>query len=137
MPPHLSMQVWLFGYELPDLVLVLTDAKVLVIGSKKKIEFLTPLTKLDLGGGDDENPLPPIELLVRNKADSDAENFAKVRARPFALLHFCSAAGCACLLTVARASSHLEKETRIDCTLLRLFWTFSFFFSLALNCFPR
>lgn len=56
-------------------MIVLAEKKIVALGSKKKMEFLSPLTKVDVGDGE---PLPPIELLTRNKADSDAENFAKV-----------------------------------------------------------
>lgn len=76
-PPllHFLIQVWLFGYELPDIIIVLAEHKIVVIGSKKKVEFLSPLASKEGGDG----PLPPIELLVRNKqGDNDDENFTKV-----------------------------------------------------------
>ena len=42
-PPSSSssaLQLWLFGFELPDTVMAVTASGVLVLGSKKKTEFL-------------------------------------------------------------------------------------------------
>ena len=63
---------WLFGYELPDTVLLIRkDGAIWFLGTKKKTEFLAPAV---------EN-IPPkshvkeIHLLVRNKDDNNAQNF--------------------------------------------------------------
>jgi nucleosome binding factor SPN SPT16 subunit len=59
---------WLFGYELPDTIVVITeDANVLVCATKKKCEFLRPA----LGKSDKFK----MKLLLRNKADGNAENY--------------------------------------------------------------
>ncbi|CAG0908513.1 unnamed protein product, partial [Cyprideis torosa] len=57
-----AIQIWLFGYELADSVFVMTDDQVLVLSSKKKIEFLKPV-----GGPPRDENSPPVELIVRNK----------------------------------------------------------------------
>ena len=39
-----SVQIWLFGYELSDTIIGMTKDKMVIITSKKKAEFLKPLT---------------------------------------------------------------------------------------------
>jgi nucleosome binding factor SPN SPT16 subunit len=73
--PYLKSMVmhqWLFGYELPDTIILLTnEGDVYMLGTKKKCEFLQPAAAA----------LPPngkvkkIHLLVRNKEDANAANY--------------------------------------------------------------
>ncbi|KAG7353495.1 Xaa-pro dipeptidase [Nitzschia inconspicua] len=60
---------WLFGYELPDtIVLLKEDGNMYVCSTKKKCEFLQPAIGKDAAF--------KIHLLVRNKDDNNAENYA-------------------------------------------------------------
>lgn len=63
---------WLFGYELPDTIFLLTeDGSVWVCATKKKCEFLQPAV-------DQKNEDFNIHLLLRNKDDGNAENYEKL-----------------------------------------------------------
>ena len=63
------LQQWLFGYELPDTVMLLkADGNLWVCGTKKKCEFIRPAV------GKDKDFT--IHLLLRNKEDGNAENYA-------------------------------------------------------------
>lgn len=63
------LQQWLFGYELPDTIMLLrADGNLWVCGTKKKCEFIRPA----VGKEDDFK----IHLLLRNKEDGNAENYA-------------------------------------------------------------
>ena len=58
------MQVWLFGYEITDTLVVFARDKLFVLTGKKKVEFLSPLQS-----NEDEN-LPQVEMIVREKGDN-------------------------------------------------------------------
>ena len=59
-----SLQIWLFGYEITDTLVVFCRNKLFILTGKKKVEFLSPLQS-----NEDEN-LPQIELIVREKGDN-------------------------------------------------------------------
>ena len=63
---------WLFGYELPDTVLLIRkDGVIWFLGTKKKTEFLSPA----LENIPPKSQVKEIHLLVRNKDDNNAQNF--------------------------------------------------------------
>ncbi|KAI1297269.1 FACT complex subunit spt16 [Halotydeus destructor] len=68
-----SLEVWLFGYELADIIIVFTERKILVLASKKKVDFMRNVES----NKENEN-VPPVMLLTRNKADKDKANFEKL-----------------------------------------------------------
>jgi nucleosome binding factor SPN SPT16 subunit len=62
-----TFQIWLLGYELADTITVFTEKGIFFLSSKKKIDFLKPLES----GKENQQAVPPVTLLVRNKVRSD------------------------------------------------------------------
>jgi len=69
-----SVQIWLFGYELSDTIIGMTKEKMVIITSKKKAEFLKPLTSSK--GSENSEGTPQVTILIRSK-EGNSDNFAK------------------------------------------------------------
>jgi nucleosome binding factor SPN SPT16 subunit len=62
------LQQWLFGYELPDIVIVLTqDGDFYMLATKKKLELLKPAVG--------KHKAFKLHLLLRNKEDNNAAHY--------------------------------------------------------------
>lgn len=69
-----TIQEWLFNLEIPDILMIFAKDKIIFMATKKKIDFLKPLQdKVPIGVN-----VPKIQLLIRNKIDSNKENFNTV-----------------------------------------------------------
>ncbi|XP_059476610.1 FACT complex subunit spt16 [Neocloeon triangulifer] len=65
-----SLQLWLFGYELADCVMVFAENEVHFLASKKKIEFLSQIAAVK-----SEEGMPTFKFHPRDKSDEDKANF--------------------------------------------------------------
>lgn len=67
-------QTWLFGYEMTDLIIVFCKKEIHILSSKKKVDFLKTIES----SKENEEGVPPVTLLVRDKSDKDSANFDKL-----------------------------------------------------------
>lgn len=70
----LSVEEWLFNLEIPDLLMVFNKNYIYFLATKKKIDYLRPLQER----APKNTSLPKIELLIRDKNDSNKLNFEKI-----------------------------------------------------------
>ncbi|KAK7590876.1 hypothetical protein V9T40_002489 [Parthenolecanium corni] len=69
----LTVEIWLLGYDIYDLIMIFTENTIHFMASKKKIDFLRQIEQHR-----DENSVPPVKLYVRNKDGNEKENFDKL-----------------------------------------------------------
>lgn len=70
----LTIQEWLFNLEIPDILMIFGKKSIIFLATKKKIDFLRSLQEKAPNNG----KVPKIELLVRDKNDSNKANFEKI-----------------------------------------------------------
>lgn len=69
-----TLQEWLFNLEIPDILMIFCKSTIYFLATKKKIDFLKPLQEK----APSNTKVPKIELLVRDKNDSNKVNFEKI-----------------------------------------------------------
>ncbi|GMS97922.1 hypothetical protein PENTCL1PPCAC_20097 [Pristionchus entomophagus] len=67
-----AFQIWLYTCELDDTLAVATKDKLVILGSGKKAAFFDSVV------GEAGDGLPAIEVIHRNKANKDSDNFAQL-----------------------------------------------------------
>jgi len=68
-----SIQIWLFGYEFTQTIILLCEKTIFILTSQKKAKILEPITKEHEG----ELPPVPIELLIVSKKKEENEELMK------------------------------------------------------------
>lgn len=71
-----TIQEWLFGLEIPDILMIFSKSSIYFLATKKKIDYLRPLQER----APSNTKVPKIELLIRDKNDSNKVNFDKILA---------------------------------------------------------
>jgi len=69
----LTIHEWLFGLDIPDILMVFGKNKIIFLAGKKKIDFMKPL----IDKAPSNSKLPKIELFVKDRSDN-RENFEKI-----------------------------------------------------------
>ncbi|KAG1714064.1 FACT complex subunit spt16 [Nymphon striatum] len=69
-----AIQTWLLGYELPNTIIVLCHNAIYFLASDKKVDLLRNIEN----DKENENGIPPIKLLVREKGDKNKSNFEQL-----------------------------------------------------------
>uniref|UniRef100_A0A1I7SA86 FACT complex subunit n=1 Tax=Bursaphelenchus xylophilus TaxID=6326 RepID=A0A1I7SA86_BURXY len=70
-----SLQTWLFNCAIFDTLLVFTKAGIYFLGSEKKARFFSPVESKE-----NDEQFPPLNILHRDKASKDVQNFEKLIA---------------------------------------------------------
>ena len=83
--PYLKSSIshlWLFGYELPDTIAIITGdeggkaggGRIIILTTAKKVGFLQSL----VDGRPSGEKVPEVVLMAKNKLDKNKENFGKI-----------------------------------------------------------
>lgn len=68
-----SLETWLFGIEISDILMVFCRSTIFFLASRKKIDYLKPLKKHSTSGN-----LPNVDLLIREKGDGNKDSWDKI-----------------------------------------------------------
>ncbi|KAM3716189.1 FACT complex subunit [Dirofilaria immitis] len=68
-----ALQIWLYNYELNDMLAIFTKSAVYFLASSRKALFFQPVENEEYNGS-----VPPVIVLTREKSDKDKANFTKL-----------------------------------------------------------